>query len=104
MKKKYSLYLYYNDIRLLKHQTNFKYWEQFYHCLSEPFIKDSMSRKENLTTITIACRLCLNHYLQCLTKNYSLSWEDCKLVLCAYFTLFKFNKIDSTNIILIKNK
>ena len=104
MKYKYSLFLYYNDVRLLKHQTEYSTWEQFYKSCSEPFIKDSMSRKENITTITQACIVCLLHYLQCIKRQYTLSWEDCKLVLCAYFTLFKFNKIDSTNIILIKNK
>jgi len=104
MKKDYTLYLYYDDIRLLKHKTNFDSWELFYHCLSEPFIKDSMSRKENLATITIACRLCLSQYLDYVKKGYTLSWDECKLVLCSYFTLYKFNKISDDNIILIKNK
>ena len=104
MKKKYTLYLYYDDIRLLKHQTEYSTWEQFYKSCSEPFIKDSMSKKENITTITQACIVCLLHYLQYVTKGYSLSWEECKLVLCSYFTLYKFNKINDDNIILIKNK
>ena len=105
MKYKYSLFLYYNDVRLLKHQTDFQCWEQFYKSCSEPFIRNSMYEKgETLQTITQACTVCLLHYLQYVKKGYTLSWEDAKLVLCSYFTLFKFNKITDDNIILIKNK
>jgi len=105
MKKDYTLYLYYNDIRLLKHKTDYSSWEQFYKDASEPFIRNSISEKgENLQTITQACIVCLLHYLQYVKRGYTLSWEDCKLVICSYFTLFKFNKITDDNIILIKNK
>lgn len=101
----YTLYLYYNDVRLLKHETDFTGWEQFYKILSLPFINDSLYNKgQTLGSITIACRLCLAQYLDYVKKGYTLSWEECKLVLCSYFTLYKFNKISDDNIILLKNK
>ena len=105
MKYSYTLYLYYNDVRLLKHKTDYSSWDQFYKIVSLPFINDSLyNKRQTLVSITIACRLCLSQYLDYVKKGYTLSWEECKLVLCSYFTLYKFNKISDDNIILLKNK
>ena len=103
MKDTHRLYLFYKDELCVKIRSPSDDWEFFYKEISEPIIKSGLE-KFNLKQIPIACRKFCDLMYEKVLNGEKLSWDDKKMFMGAYFTLYKFNKIKSDNFIFLKIK
>ena len=103
MKSTHRLYLYYKDELCVKCKSPTDDWDFFYQELSEPVIKTGLE-KYNFKQIPIACRKFCDIVWEKVLNGEKISWDDKKMFIASYFTLYKLNKIKHHNFIFLKIK
>ena len=103
MKSKYKLFLWYKNELCVTCTSPTDKWDFFYQKLSEPLIKTGF-KTHNFQQIPLACRKYCCLIWEKKLNGDKISWEDKKLFIGSFFTLYKLNKINSDNFMFLKIK
>ena len=103
MKSTHRLYLWWKDELCIKCTSPTDDWKFFYDELSEPLIKTGLETRR-FQQIPFACRKYCNLIWEKVLNGEKLSWDDKKMFIASFFALYKLNKINSHNFIILKIK